>query len=61
MMRYHFLSLESFGGGSLGMTNKTLMGWTLELGGTLSAISINVIPIDHTSAFKMSWKILESY
>ena len=41
---------ESAGGGRVGIMNRTRIGCTLACGGNISAISITVMPIDHTSA-----------
>lgn len=44
-------SLDSLGGGRDGIIKIARIGWILEYGGSDSAISIAVIPKDHTSAF----------
>jgi hypothetical protein len=41
---------SSVGGGRLGMMKSTRMGCTFEYGGSISAISMAVIPTDQMSA-----------
>ena len=46
----HCEGRRSFGGSDRGIINKTFIGWILDKGGNISAISIAVIPNDQMSA-----------